>query len=154
MGVVGLGGFASAGIASAATTPSDDPMSSLVDKISSTFNLDKAKVQQVFDSERTARDTERQKLQQSELQKLVDGGTITSAQKTAIEAKMAEMKKSREADRESMKDLTDDQRKAKMDEKRTEMESWAKENGIDLTKLKGILGGGPGGHGGPGGRHQ
>ena len=150
LGTIGAGGLATAGIASAATTPSTDPMSSLVDKIASTFNLDKTKVQQVFDTQRATREADREKQQATELQAMVDNGTITAAQKTAIEAKIAELKKSREADITTKKNLTDAERKAKMDEKRTELESWAQEQGIDLTKLKGILGGGPGGPGGPG----
>jgi membrane protein involved in colicin uptake len=153
VGTFGLGGLATAGIANAesSTNSSTDPMSSLVEKIASTFNIDKSKVQSLFDENRTEREAARVKQQETELQKLVDAGTITAAQKTAIEAKLAELKKEREADKDTMKDLTDAERKAKMDEKRTELESWAKEQGLDLTKLKGILGGGHGGSGGPGG---
>ena len=151
VGTFGLGGLATAGVANAESSAgsSTDPMSSLVEKIASTFHIDKTKVQSLFDEDRTTRQAEREKQQATELQKLVDAGTITSAQKTAIEAKLAALKKEREADRDTMKNLTADERKAKMDEKRTELESWAKEQGIDLAKLKGILGGG---HGGPGGR--
>jgi hypothetical protein len=153
VGTFGLGGLATAGIANAesAASSSTDPMSSLVEKIASTFNIDKAKVQSLFDENKTARQAEREKQQTERLQKLVDNGTITAAQKTAIEAKLAELKKEREADKDTMKDLSDAERKAKMDEKRTELESWAKEQGLDLTKLKGILSGGHGGPGGPGG---
>jgi hypothetical protein len=86
------------------------------------------------------------------LQKLVDAGTITVSQKTAVEAKLKELKAARESNKDSMKDLTDDERKAKMEEERTSLEAWAKEQGIDLANLKGILmGGGHGGMGGPGG---
>jgi hypothetical protein len=153
VGTFGLGGLATAGIANAesSTSSSTDPMSSLVEKIASTFNIDKAKVQSLFDENKTAREAEREKQQTERLQKLVDDGTITAAQKTAIEAKLAELKKERDADKDTMKDLSDAERKAKMDEKRAELESWAKEQGLDLTKLKGILGGGRGGPDGPGG---
>lgn len=50
-----------------------------------------------------------------------------------------------------MKNLTDEQRKVKMEEERTSLESWAKAQGIDLTKLQGVFmgGKGPGGPGGP-----
>lgn len=148
VGTVGLGGLTTASIASAESgSTSTDPMSSLVDKIASTFNIDKTKLQTLFDEERDAREAEREKQQAERLQTLVDDGTITAAQKSAIEAKIVEMKKERDADREAIENLSDEERKAKMDEKRTELESWAKEQGLDLTKLRGVLGG----HGGPGG---
>lgn len=150
VGTVGAGGLLTANIANAETSASatDSPMSGLIDKISSTFNVDKSKVQALFDEDRQARESEREKAQAERLQQLVDDGTITAAQKSAIEKKIAEMKAARESAKADMKELTDEERKEKMDEKRTELESWAKEQGLDLTKLKGVLGGN-GGHGGP-----
>lgn len=151
LGTVGLGTLTTVSIASAESgigSDSTDPMSSLVQKIASKFNLNKGEVQKVFDEDKTVREAEREKHVAERLQKLVDDGTITSAQKTAIETKLKELRASREADRETMKDLSGDERKAKMDEKKTELENWAKEQGLDLTKLKGIFGG-PGGRGGP-----
>jgi hypothetical protein len=151
VGTVGIAGLTTFGIANAETSSntSDGPMSSLVEKIANTFNLDRSKVQEVFDTDRTERETEREAEQAERLQALVDDGTITAAQKTAIEAKIKEMKAERDANKDAMKDLTNDERKAKMDEKRKALETWAKEQGLDLSTLKGILGGPGGGHGGP-----
>ncbi len=119
-------------------------MSSLVQKLAAKFNLNKDEVQKVFDEDRTAHEAEREQKLSERLQKLVDAGTITSAQKTAIENKLKELREERQADREEMKDLSDSERQSKMDEKRNELEGWAQEQGIDLTKLKGVFGG-PGG---------
>lgn len=149
VGTIGLGSLATVNIAGAESgTSSSDPMSSLIDKIASTFNIDKSKLQTVFDEEREAREAERETERAERLQALVDDGTITAAQKTAIEKKLAEMKAERDANKDDMQNLSDDERKTKMDEKRSELEAWAKEQGLDLSKLKGVLGG-PGGHGGP-----
>lgn len=150
IGTVGIAGLTTFGIANAETAKNTEsnPMSSLVDKIASTFHLDKSKVQEVFDTERTERDTAREQRQATRLQALVDDGTITATQKSAIETKMKEMKAEREANKDGLKDLTDEERKAKMDEKRTALETWAKEQNLDLSKLKGVLGGPGGGHGG------
>lgn len=49
------------------------------------------------------------------------------------------MRAKREAEHESMKDLTPAERKAKREQNKAEMETWAKEQGIDLAKLKGIF---------------
>jgi chromosome segregation ATPase len=150
LGTVGVTALTGVGIASAesGTSNTADPMSSLVQKIASKFNLNKDDVQKLFDEDRTAHQAEREQHIATRLQGFVDDGTITAAQKTAIENKLKELKAERESDKETLKDLTDTQRKAKMDEKKTELESWAKEQGLDLSKLKGIFGG-PGGHGGP-----
>jgi len=145
MGAVGL----QAVHATSNTSTRPDPMSSLIDKLVSKFNLNKADVQQVFDENRTAMDAQRQADQSAKLQKLVDAGTITATQKTAIEAKIKELEATREANKSSMQSLTDTERKAKMDTERTAMEAWAKTNGIDLTKLQGIFMRGHGGLGGP-----
>lgn len=151
VGTVGIAGLTTFGIANAETSSDigDGPMSSLVEKIANTFNLDKAKVQEVFDTDRTERETEREAERAERLQALVDDGTITAAQKTVVESKIKEMKSEREANRDAMKDLTNDERKAKMDEKRTALQTWAKEQGLDLGELRGILGGPGSGHGGP-----
>jgi hypothetical protein len=148
---VGLASLASVGMAAAATDNSSSQQN-LVDKIAQKFNVNKDDVQKVFDEDRAAHEAEHEKAQAERLQKLVDNGTITAAQKTAIEAKLKELKAERQANKDEFKNLSEDQRKAKMDEKRTELESWAKEQGLDLSKLRGVFRG-PGGHGGPGGPH-
>lgn len=145
---IGLSGVAGIGAVSAQNdSATGDPMSGLVDKLVSKFNLDKEEVQSVFNEAREEHEAQREKQQGEHLQALVDDGTITEAQKTAIEAKIKEMKEEREANKDSFKDLSGDERRAKMEEKRTELESWAQEQGLDLSKLRGILmgGRGPGG---------
>lgn len=143
VGAVGTGALATGAMASAesGTSTGTDPMSSLVDKISATFNLDKAKVQQVFDQQRSEMDTKREQEIADKLATLVRDGTITADQKTAIEAKLAEMKKEREANKDDFKNMTDDERKAAMEKRKTELEDWAKSQGLDLSKLTGIFGG-------------
>lgn len=94
-------------------------------------------------------EAEREQKVAERLQALVDDGTITSDQKAAIEAKLAELKEERESNRGEMKDLTPEERKAKHEERRTELESWASEQGLDLSDLKGIFMGGPKGGRGP-----
>ncbi len=152
VGTVGAGGLFTGAVANAESgTASTDPMSSLVEKLATTFKLDKTNVQEVFDAQRTEMNAQREQEQKERLQKLVDNKTITVAQKTAIEAKLAEMKKEREANKDSFKDLSETERKTRMDAKRTELETWAKAQGLDLAKLQGVFRG-PGGHGGGGPR--
>ena len=151
VGLVGAGMIGTGAMVSAESNmTSNDPRSSLVDKLSSTFNLDKTKVQEVFDQQRADMHAKRTQEVTSRLDSLVSAGTITSAQKSAIQTKLAELKKEHDANRDTMKNLSETERKATMDSKRTSLEKWASEQGIDLSKLDGVFRG-PGGHGGPGG---
>lgn len=68
-------------------------------------------------------------MDEERLTKLVEEGKITEAQKTAI---LAELKTIREKySFESMKDLTDEERKKKMQEMQETLMAWAKEQSID-----------------------
>ena len=118
IGIVGL-----AGIASAQTSTNG---TSLVDKIATKFNLKKADVQAVFDANKSEKQAEHTADVSARLQSLVDKGTITADQKAKIEAKQAELKTEREAER-------------------TALQKWATDNGIDAKYL---MGGDMGGHGG------
>jgi len=120
-------------------------MSTLVQKIADKFNLNKDEVQAIFDedkairetemkAEREARRAEMQTKYEERLTQDVTYGKITEEQRKLILAKHKEM----EANRET-----------KMEGNRTELEAWAKENGIDSSYLMGGFGGrGRGGMGG------
>jgi len=146
IGVVGLAGVASTGLVSAAT---DTPGSgSMVKKIAARFNVNQDEVQQLFNEEHEARQADRHAKLSERLQKLVDEGAITAAQKTAVEAKLKELAAARDANHGEMRNLSEDEREAKMDERHQALESWAKDQGLDLSKLKGVFHhGGPGRHG-------
>ena len=143
-------GITGVGIANAAstTTNSTNPMSSLVDAIASKFNLNKSDVQAVFDQQRTQMEANREAEVKKEVAQLVTDGKITQAQADAINAKRAEVQKEREANKDTTK--TREEMKSQMDVKRTELEQWAKDNGISTDYLRYVMGGGRG-HGGPGG---
>lgn len=150
---VGTTGVIGAGVANAATNTdsSTDPMSSLVSKIASKFNLNKDEVQRLFDEQRSARQTEREQEVKDELAQLVKDGKLTQDQADKLTAKRTELKKEREAVRTSGSTETRDAMKTEMDTRRTQLETWAKENGIDTTYLRFVFGGSHG-RGGPGER--
>ena len=136
---LGFSALASVGVAEAVSGTAHGNMSNIVDKIASTFNLDKAKVQQVFDEQRAEHKQHHKEMVTERLQQLVDNRAIRSEQKTAIEAKLTELRKQREADRDSLKDLSHEQRQEKMQQRRDELEKWANGQGLDLSKLTGIF---------------
>lgn len=151
---IGFAGLGSVGLVNAATTSSEstNPQSSLVDKLVNTFNLNKDDVQKVFDEERTSRMAEREQRQADQLNKLVEEGKLTQAQVDKLIAKANEVKAEREANRDTMKDKTHEERKAAMEERRAEMKQWLGDNDIPEEYGRFIFGGHGRGHGGPGGR--
>lgn len=130
--VLGAGFF---GISAVSAQTPADPSTSIVQKISEKFGLKKDEVQKVFDEERTARHAEMQAKVEDRLKTLVSEGKITEAQKQLILAKHKELQAERGSIMQNKANMTPEQRKETMETKRTELETWAKENGIDTQYL-------------------
>jgi hypothetical protein len=147
---VGTVGVTGVGVANAVTKNGTDPMSSLVDALASKFNLNKTDVQKVFDEQHATMEATHEQEVKDKLAQLVKDGKLTQAQVDKIIAKQAELKKEREANKDSMKDKTREEMKSAMEAKRTALETWAKDNGIPTEYLRFVIGHGGHGHG-PGG---
>lgn len=135
LALVALSSVAVINVASAATQTNKED--TLVSKIAQKFNLNKADVQKVFDEEHLARQAEMKANYESKLTQAVKDGKITEDQKTKLLAKEAEM----HSFMQSLSNKTRDERKAAMDTKRSELEKWAKDNGISTDYLAGPMGG-------------
>lgn len=159
LGAVGLASVTSLALTSNNARAATPERQTLVERVADRFRLNTRDVQKVFYEDRAAHQAEHQAQAEQRLQTLVDNGTITTQQKTTIEAKIKEMRATREADQSRFADMTPAERQAKMEQDRATLQEWAKQQGIDLTKLQGILmGGGPhagtgSSHGGFGGHH-
>ena len=127
------------------TASDQNPMASLVQKIADKFGLKKEDVQAVFDQDRQERQVQMQTRFEEQLSQDVKDGKITEDQKQLIIAKRKELEANRQTNMESMKNMTDDERKAAMEKEKQELENWAKENGIDFQYLFGGFKGHPGG---------
>jgi ribosomal protein L19E len=138
---IGLASILGVGAVSAATSNTANGGNTLVDKIASTFHLNKDDVQKVFDQNRADHEAQANANVESELTQLVKDGKITDAQKSAILAKRTELQQQRDADKDSMKDKTPDERKAAMDAKRAELEKWVSDNGLTKNYLRYVVGG-------------
>ncbi len=126
---------ASTAFAQQTTTSTQDPMNSIVQKIADKFSLNKDEVQAVFDEAHEERHTQMEAEFETQLSQYVSEGKITEDQKKLIIEKRNEMESQMKADKDSFKNLSDDERKSQMETKRSELESWAKENNIDLQYL-------------------
>lgn len=138
------------GVTSALAQGTNNQESTLVQKIASKFNLNKDEVQKVFDEEHVAREVSMQARNEERLTALVTSGKITEAQRILIINKQKELKANRDANKDSFKNLTPNERKSRMDARKTEFETWAKTNGIDTQYLIGGFGSREFGHRGPG----
>lgn len=155
IGVAALG-ILSAGAITVNAAASGETYPSIVQRIAKAFNLDPAKVNDVFNQERQDRMAKQQTQFEDRLNQAVKDGTITKAQKDAIVAKADELKKKRE---EIMK-LDPQDRRAAMQKMMQDLQTWAEKNKIDLKQVMGIggmmrgfggMGGGMHGRGGAGG---
>ncbi len=132
----GIAGMSSVGVANAqANAPSNTqhPMNSLVEAIASKFNLTTDDVQQVFDEQRSQMQEERETAIKEKIAGLVGDGKLTREQADKINAKRAELQAEREANRSNGQSLSRSERKAKMEEHKTELDAWLKSNNIDVT---------------------
>lgn len=122
----------------------------LAESIATTFNLDATKVQEAIDTYHKDRHAEHESKLSTHrdevFKKLVADGTLTQTQADALKAKQDTRREEHQAERKAMRHLSKYERKEKMSEKRAErenkqkeMEDWAKEQGIDLEKVRQAL---------------
>ncbi len=116
---------------------SDDPMSSLVTKIAERFNLNKDEVKQVFDAELEEHHKQMQEKAVEDLAKLVEDGKITEAQKQLIVDKRSELHASHMEKMTNLQGSTREEIRAAMEKEKSELEQWAKDNGIDVSYVFG-----------------
>lgn len=126
----GLGGLAITQAVGATADPTGHQ--SLVDKISSKFNLDKNEVQKVFEEDRQALEATMQARLEERLKQAVEEGKITQELADQLLAKHKEM----HAYRESIKDKPAEERHALMKAKTEEMAQWLKDNNIDKSLMR------------------
>lgn len=142
--ILGAGVLGSSSVFAQTTTNTQNPMSSLVQKIATKFNLNQSDVQAVFDEVHAKRDAQRKAQVESQLTQWVTEGKITEAQKQLILQKRQELQAEREANRTTMQNLTTEQRQAQKEAQRAELEAWAEQNGIDMQYVTSVLGKGKG----------
>lgn len=128
----------------------DKGMNSIVQQIAHKFNLKESDVQAVFDEEHKVRTAEMHEKFETNLTNLVSKGSITEEQKQKILAKKKELSANKPKNLTKFKNMTPNQRKTEMEKQKTELEAWAKDNGIDLSKIPFFIK--INGHGGHGGR--
>lgn len=112
-----------------------NPHDSLIQKLVQKFNLNEDEVRAVFEEEKAAMHTKMQAQLEEKLNQAVADGKLTEEKKQLILTKHKELKQQRETLMEEMKNLSEEERKEKMEQHRASLEAWAEENGIDMEYL-------------------
>ena len=120
VGSAGLAGIGATALAATNTNATNYP--SIVQKIASTFGLDPAKVNDVFKQQRQDNRADRQAKLKASLDQAVKDGKLTQDQATKLLAELKSLHQQAKTDRQSLK---------------TQLDQWAKDNGI--TNLSEIL---------------
>lgn len=109
--------------------------STFVQKLAQKLGISETKVQSAMNEIHTERHAEMQAKYEQELTKAVESGDITQAQKDAILAKAKELESNRQAEMESLQNMTPEQRRTAMEAKHEELKTWAEQNGVAMKYL-------------------
>ncbi len=124
-----------------------------LDRVSTTFGIDKAELEAERDAFREEKKAEHQEARAEHVAGLVEAGTLTQEQADEL----AELKDGFKAEIEALKESEDASREdfqALKEARKADVEAWAEANSIDLDDIrpeKGELGGRHGHHGARGG---
>jgi outer membrane scaffolding protein for murein synthesis (MipA/OmpV family) len=121
-GVIGAAGIGATAIAVSGNDSSSYPP--IVQKIASTFGLDPAKVNDVFKQQHQDNLQDRQAKLKSTLDQAVKDGKLTQDQETKLIAEMQTL-------RSQLKSGSQTSRRQNMQEFKTQLDQWAKDNGIN-----------------------
>ncbi len=135
--IIALTGVTLFGVAGVGAQGATDPHSSLIQKFVQKFGLKEADVKAVFDEVKTEHHAQMRVRMEERLNQAVQEGKLTEAQKQAAISKFNELQTKHEENREQFKAMTPEERRQAMENRRQELETWAKQNGIDLSYLKG-----------------
>lgn len=131
-------GLSSISMVSAQTGTKQDREESLASRIATKFNINKdevkAEIKAEHDQNRTEHEAEMKQNRETQLQKLVDSGKITSDQKTAIIAKMDEMHTKMEELRNNGK--TKEENKEAHKALHDEFKTWVESQNINMDDIR------------------
>jgi len=109
-----------------------------ISKLAGKLGIDVDKIKTAFDDLFKEHQTEMQSKADERLSQAVTEGKITEAQKKLILEKQKELQEKRESNRETFQNMSEEERRTAMEKERTDLETWAKNNGIDLSYMMGF----------------
>ena len=107
----------------------------VAEKLATRFNLNKDEVTSFMKEQREAHHTE----MEAKVTESLKAAGFTDEQISALQTKKQEQRAEHETWRDANPDATQEERKAHHESEKTEFEAWAKDQGIDLTKVRDTL---------------
>ena len=107
----------------------------LVQRIASSFGKSDSEVQAVFDSFRADQQAQRESEFEARIAQAVSDGSLTADQQQLLIQKHEELQTQHQADVANKDSMTREEWRAERQAERDSLESWASDNGIDITYL-------------------
>ena len=104
----------------------------MVKELAEKLGIDQSKVQSAFDEIHEEHMEQVEAHVEERLNQAVADGKITESQKTAIIAKHEELQTKHEQEQETFQNMTPEERRTERQNERSELKTWAEEQGIDL----------------------
>lgn len=98
------------------------------------FDLDAVEVQRYFEEKKAEKSVEREEKRNQHIASLVSDGTLTQEQADALDAKWDEMKSKKDALKEQ--ELSSEEMREQFEQSRSEFNSWAESEGINIEDIK------------------
>jgi coenzyme F420-reducing hydrogenase alpha subunit len=114
----------------------------IIQRLAQKFNLNEADVKAVFDEEMQEHHAQMKANLEEKLTQAVKDGKINETQKQAIITKFGEIKV-KKIEPGEFKELSKEEIQKMHEQRKTELENWAKENGLTVEALNELIGGGP-----------
>lgn len=124
---------------SAYAQSSQNGYGNMTQKLAQKLGIEESKVQAAFDEIKVEHHKNMEQKLNERLDQAVEDGKLTQEQKALILAKHAELQQQRESEREQVQNMTPEERKAFMENRREEMAQWAEENGIEFQFYMGPM---------------
>ncbi len=134
---IALMGGATLGISSTFAASAENegkPFGKLIEAIATRFNVSTEEVEAVFNEHKEEMMENREAMHEERLAKAVEEGKLTQEQADAIQAHHEEMK----TFMDSLKDMSEEERKAAMEQHREENKNWAENLNLpeDFTEMR------------------
>ncbi|OGG09569.1 hypothetical protein A2154_01420 [Candidatus Gottesmanbacteria bacterium RBG_16_43_7] len=111
-----------------------------VSSLAQKLGIEESRLQSALDQMRAEHQVQMQSRMEERLNQAVSDGKITETQQQLILTKHQEIQAERQNDTDNWQNLTPQERRSRMEQKRAELEKWASENGIDMSYFGGGFG--------------
>jgi UDP-N-acetylglucosamine pyrophosphorylase len=145
-GALVISGMTIARITPVLAESNDPEPSSIIRKLVQRFGLKESEVESVFSEAREEKQKQMQERFEQRLDQAVQEGKLTEAQKQVVLIKHRELQTKVQNKPANWYNMTPEEKKSFMQKQRQDLETWAKDNNLDLSLIMPLGGFGKQGH--------